>query len=581
MTQTSLKSTATADKASLTTFLNSLFREWEGWRLRDGGTIVIDLDAGESLHFPLSYYSLLGRHDYNWPPVLHHAGGPIEELDFRGCVEKIVEHLASSWTGSSRNTFIQRVLRSRSAVYDFLERKPELGRPVEDFRQSESHLFLGHSFHPCPKSRDGFSPEDHEIYSPEFAQEFPLQWWAVDPVIFFERQSAAFGTKDWIDELRRHEEDSGFRLPATPDGYRHFPLHPWQAEYLKSIPPVAEHLRKGRIAILGSTGKAWMSTSSVRSFHSWTAPYMLKTSLSVRLTNSLRNLLPPEVERGMQVHEVFSSPLGQDLLRRFPNFHVLYEAAYCGLKDAEGRIINESLLVCRSNPFGPKAAVTMLASLNQDDPDHEGTLLGWHLREAARKRQGDLREIGRSWFRQYCALVLKPLLIAQADYGILLGAHQQNILIGFENHFPSALYFRDCQGTGYSRTHAAELRRHIPSLDEDNGNILDNDMAHALLGYYLIINSSFNVIVSIAKAVAVPEDELVGELRDFLEGLRASGLRDSSLVDHLLESETLLHKGNFFCSFENINENTSKNPLAIYREIKNPIHRPFEERSSL
>lgn len=575
------KSEYLADKASLTTFLNSLFREWDGWILEDGPSIAIRLSSGESLVFPLSYYSLLGRHEYKWPPILRKSDGWEDPLDFAGSIECMIQHLSVSaqWINDSKETFLQRVLRSRTAIRDFLDqRDDEEGDRSFDFRQSEKHLFLGHSFHPCPKSRDGFSPEDLRSYSPEFGQEFALHWWAVDPEIFFERRSSAFADVDWIENLRVHEEGSHSSLKRPQKDYRYLPLHPWQATYLQKLPRVADYIREGRIEILGSTRASWMATSSVRAIHSWSSPYMLKTSLSVRLTNSVRNLLPQEVERGMQVHEVFSSPLGQDLLQRFPKFHVLFEPAYVALKDADGKLIAESILVCRSNPFHEKSDVCMLASLNQVDPDSGETRLAWHLRALANSDLS-IQGAGLLWFRDYCEAILRPLITAQADYGILLGAHQQNILVGLEGHRPASLYFRDCQGTGYSLAHAEELRQHIPSLDDANGNILPAAMSNTLLGYYLMINSSFNVIVSIARASSLREEDLLNELRFFLLKLRSEGMKDNSLIDHLLGSESLLHKGNFFCSFENINENTSANPLAIYREIVNPIRLPYIERN--
>ncbi len=32
-----------------------------------------------------------------------------------------------------------------------------------------------------------------------------------------------------------------------------------------------------------------------------------------------------------------------------------------------------------------------------------------------------------------------------------------------------------------------------------------------------------------------------------------------------------MQKGNFLCSFVNMNENTTENPLGIYNPIKNPL----------
>ena len=46
-------------------------------------------------------------------------------------------------------------------------------------------------------------------------------------------------------------------------------------------------------------------------------------------------------------------------------------------------------------------------------------------------------------------MALKPFLIAQADYGILVSAHQQNTVLALEGGYPAGMWFRDCQGTTF------------------------------------------------------------------------------------------------------------------------------------
>ena len=58
--------------------------------------------------------------------------------------------------------------------------------------------------------------------------------------------------------------------------------------------------RKGALRDLGEAGAPWLPTSSSRSLYSETNSDMIKFSLSVRLTNSVRTLSVKEVKRGMR-----------------------------------------------------------------------------------------------------------------------------------------------------------------------------------------------------------------------------------------------------------------------------------------
>ncbi len=160
---------------------------------------------------------------------------------------------------------------------------------------------------------------------------------------------------------------------------------------------------------------------------------------------------------------------------------------------------------------------------------------------------------------------------AQSEYGILLGSHQQNMILEIQDDRPYKSYFRDCNGTGYSSLGYNLFHATVPSLVKENGNILEGEEANFLFGYYVIINTTFNVISSIAHSGWISEEELIICFRNFLLDLKKKNPKDSSFLDYLLERESLMHKGNFFCSIKDINQNTESNPLAIYTEIPNPL----------
>ncbi|WP_215534238.1 IucA/IucC family protein, partial [Escherichia coli] len=67
-----------------------------------------------------------------------------------------------------------------------------------------------------------------------------------------------------------------------------FPLHPWKGEYLLQQVWCQALVAKGLIKDLGEAGTSWLPTTSSRSLYCATSRDMIKFSLSVRLTNSIR-----------------------------------------------------------------------------------------------------------------------------------------------------------------------------------------------------------------------------------------------------------------------------------------------------
>ncbi len=574
-----------AERASLTCFLNSLLREWDDWtkvpcppELDSPAPWAIRIPiAGATLYAPVTFYSSLGRHTFAYPASVE-QDGVYHSLSFEEFASRLVGHLQLG-SDAAKAVFLGRVRESKLVLTEVLDaRREELQDTAhfpEGFVAGEQYLVIGHSFHPNPKSREGFSEDERKRYGPEYAGRFPLAWFAVHRSILHDGTSAAFAGRDWVEELMA--SDASLRdLQKEWSGteFKLLPMNPWQARYLQNLPRFAAQIAAGLIKALGEHGEDWFPTSSVRAIARPESPFMIKTSLNVKLTNSIRSLMVREVERGLQVHEVFATAHGQRLLEEQPNFHVLYEPAYRCVRDSRGEIIEESIAIARENPFASIQDETpvVLASLTQDSPFAEDTLIARSIKTYGHAHRLDAKAAARIWFERYLDVVLEPLFMAQAQYGILLGAHQQNIVVGLKDSLPRSLYFRDCQGTGYSEFAYEILKRDVPSMALENGNILPGDKALVLFVYYLVINATFNVVTTLAKATGEEDAVYLEQLRRKIRELRARDPRDPLCLDHLLHSPELMHKGNFLCSITGLNENTSENPFAIYRAIKNPLY---------
>ncbi|MEJ1269145.1 IucA/IucC family protein [Pantoea ananatis] len=104
---------------------------------------------------------------------------------------------------------------------------------------------------------------------------------------------------------------------------------------------------------------------------------MIKFSLSVRLTNSVRTPSVKEVKRGMRLARLAQTDCWQDMQARFPAFRVMQEDGWAGLRDAQGTIMEESLFALRENLIAdrPQSRDQRAGLLTQSAPDGGDSLL--------------------------------------------------------------------------------------------------------------------------------------------------------------------------------------------------------------
>lgn len=563
---------------SLRCFLNSLLREYKNFEISvDGNALVLMFDDC-SVEVGLLYNSSIGRFSFKNEVVLKEKKAAVsKKINFEEFVSLTLEKLSSIYATNPESVeiFKTRVLESLHNVEENLKHTNEDLENVFEgkacaFKDIEQSLFLGHSFHPHPKNRDGFSNEDALIYSPESKGEFGLLWLLVKKEFLNTTASKKFNDPLWAKNL--FLKDCG---ETEEVGYYPIPVHPWQMKHLLLHPEIIKHLENKNILTVdkGENSLLWSATSSLRSIYNKHADYMLKFSLSVRLTNSIRHLLPNEVIRGIQVFDVFQSPKMNSFKTEHPKFNVIFEPAFMAILDSKGEIINESIVSLRENSFKESKDQNkyVLAALLQDHPTAEISLVGSLLKKRAQKTQEDLGTLGKKWFELFLDYGVIPLLSAQAKYGVMLGAHQQNFIIELEESLPVHAYFRDCQGTGYSDLGFLNFSAEVETLIKENGNILDSHNGSSLFSYYLFINSTLNALSVLARDTKLPEAVYLKILKEKLIELKKTDIIDHSCIDYLLESEFLLQKGNFLCSIIDLNENTTLNPLAIYNEMVNPL----------
>lgn len=552
-------------KHTYTCFFNSLLREINFYSITDKD-ISLDL-TDKKIILGLKRSSLVGRHEYTGK-FLVVTRSQSRELSFFEAVDELLPQLfrdQSKDNSELGQVFKRRLMNSfENMVASLKARQGDILKMNQEpltFEEAEQSLFVGHNFHPYPKMREGFNESDYQNYSPEMGGKFKLLWlgFKADQLVRF--QASQFKDNNWTATLARFDQ------VKCAEGMIPVPFHPWQYNTLTQ----KKRLDGISFEILGEGENYWHPTSSLRSLYSPGAPYMLKYSLTVKLTNSIRHLTDVEVIRGMQVYDVLASKKGQEFSQKHPEFEVIAEPAYVGLRDTCGNLMNDTLIVARVNPFGKESRDNIVVStLAQDNPLGERNMINHYTQKLAAEAGISPKDAALKWFREYLRVAVTPLVDGQSNFGFLLGAHQQNLILQMKHNLPVKGYFRDCQGTGYNPTGYEFYKNEVPSMTKENGNIL-GDMGNILFAYYLIINSSFNVIAALAQDGSVSEEELLTEMKTLFLDLRRKDPLDSSFLNYILDSKTILQKGNFFCSLDNINENTTTNPLALYNEISNPL----------
>lgn len=184
--------------------------------------------------------------------------------------------------------------------------------------------------------------------------------------------------------------------------------------------------------------------------------------------------------------------------------------------------------------------------------------------------------VAKQWFEAYCDHAVVPLFHLQANLGVVFLAHQQNIVMQLEEGFPVGMYYRDCQGTGYTDLAFTLFGDKLGDEKEALENYWSQEKVRRYFAYYLIINSTFNLVSAICASLDVEESQLIEILHQKLALLLQSGVKDDRCLRYVLTSETLCCKGNFFCYLQNFNENSIPDPAVIYFDMPNPLVRVKE-----
>ena len=529
------------------------------------------------LFVPLSYVSRVGRHRIAALPQIFQKG---QKLNFSAAamVSLLLEELVQQSEGHvDAASLVERWIQSRDALQQFLNIRAEdfdaLVQVEQGFIESEQALILGHSMHPAPKSRTGFVHEDWQKYSPEACGQTQLHYWLVAPEYIAEgtalEQVFSIQLKQ---EIKWHLSESELETLAAYAHYKLLPLHPWQARYLQS--KVWFKSLKAKLKIIDLGEKAWIfsPTTSVRTLASFNAPWMLKPSLSVMITNSIRVNLAKECHRGEMTHRLWHSELGQSILKQCPTLKAVNDPAWIALQ-LDGEIIDETICIVRDQPFTPEQQVTCIASLCQDHPVEERNRFNALFDQiASQQKLNDKAQIAHDWFKTFLNISLSPLMYVYHRYGMAFESHQQNVLVELKDGWPQWLWLRDNQGFYYIEEFAGEILQQFPELHDKAHAVGSKAFVDERFSYYFFGNTLFGIINAIGATGFVSEQDLLSVLQQHLFDLLKQ-YPESSLIQSLLYQPTLPYKGNLLTRLYELDELIAPvENQSVYIQLANPLY---------
>ncbi|MFB6301850.1 MAG: IucA/IucC family siderophore biosynthesis protein [Haloferacaceae archaeon] len=580
-----------ADRATVHAFLNCYLRETGGYEVRDRPASGVDPGPDGLLHKPLPaqdidllaplvHRSPTERHLFDTPVRYRLPDGTVHPVDAATLASLVVKDLVLARDGEAvPDELLERVLRSKRNVESFVAARAGDAERLYDehlsFRDAEQALVFGHHRHPTPKSRQGIAARNRDTYAPEHRGSFPLHYFRADPALVSTGSALDRGAAAWADDLLRDDPavSATFVDEHVESDDVLLPVHPWQADFLLDQPHVRRHLGDG-IEHLGGVGREFYPTTSVRTLYSPDAPVMVKSSLNVTITNSVRANKRPELERGVAVAELLDTAFGDELAEAFPRFDVVRDPAYLALDVGDER---ESGLetVLRANPFRGDLAErsTPLVALCQDAIGGQSRL--GRLVTAIADREGRTPgAVSEDWFRQYLEVAIRPVVWLYLELGVGVEAHQQNSVLTLdEDGYPSEFRYRDNQGFYFPESQYPAVDDYLPGVGDRADTVCPDAVADERLRYYVVLNNAFDVVNAFGSAGLVGERRLLSLLRDELERARERYDRPSSaFLDPLLDSPTVPCKANLLTRFRGLDEleNDLENQ-SVYTDVKNPL----------
>lgn len=424
------------------------------------------------------------------------------------------------------------------------------------------------------KGRVGFSAADQDLYGPENKRPVQFFWLAAH------KSLCTFGIANDLrfdDILRESFDDKTFaafkaltiKRGLSDQDYFYVPVHPWQWDrYLKI--QFAADIAAGKLHFLGGFGDLYLPQISLRTFSNVARPEKMdiKLPLTILNTSAIRGIPGKYMAQGPALSADLSKLCRED--NDLAGTVVLEEKAgvsvkhgvYSQVTGAPYRYQEFLGVIWRQSSaakINPGEVALIAGSLFHRDAQGL-SLVGAYIRQSGVSQ--------KQWLREYFRNVVLPLYHLQAQYGLGLVAHGQNVVIRLKGLVPTGLLLKDFQG---------DLRMTSTStaLSHDLTRLPANYLIHDLVTGHFVTVLRF-ISETLKECDQLPEEEfyaLLGtELKSYLEShphlTQLPHFNDINiLVPELLR--VLVNKVRFKIGYAD----SAERPVPMLGEnLKNPIY---------
>ncbi|MBW7459801.1 IucA/IucC family siderophore biosynthesis protein, partial [Paenibacillus sepulcri] len=199
------------------------------------------------------------------------------------------------------------------------------------YDELEGNIKDGHPYHPCYKSRIGFTLGDNAAYGPEFKRLHRPVWIAIDRSSSRIAHSEDIGYGEYIGQELGREQYALFGSIIAGQGrqaedYYFMPVHPWQWANI-IIPQFHRALAGQEIIMLGESSDLYRPQQSIRTLANFTSRSRayLKLSLSITNTSTSRIMAGHTVLNGPLITDWLHGLIQNDAYARQLNFVILRE----------------------------------------------------------------------------------------------------------------------------------------------------------------------------------------------------------------------------------------------------------------
>ncbi|MDG5472157.1 IucA/IucC family protein [Jeotgalibacillus sp. ET6] len=568
-----------AEKASFKAFLNSYIQEVKGekfWHRKDweachGAAVSFPSEELLEVKLPkhrscllveILYHSKVGTHEFGGLKLYYNKNCmEAEALEVIMLLCQEMHVLAGHC--SHYDELLYRLLDSCQTMAKMVEhsltRSPRPHPSQTSFIQAEQSLTFGHWMHPTPKSRQGMTVWQQEKYSPELSGVFHLDYFAVNRELIREGTAGEKPASQYVIEM---EEEIG-----VLENERLVPMHPLQTQWLLQQEWVAEAMNEGLMRVAGKSRDTYSATSSLRTVFQEDSEWMLKFSIPVKVTNSLRVNKLSELEAGVIMASIFKK---KRMAQRFDNFSIIHDPAYLTVQHKEKKESGFEVIL-RKNPFSGRRGVLPVAALVQEALPGERSAI-FQLVHACKKKDQSIEEASLEWFKSYWNTMMIPLITLYEEEGIALEAHQQNCVVDVSSGFPVHGYYRDNQGYYLASSYKEYLLQLEPGIEASEELFYSETVIKDRFTYYLFLNNLSSVIHRLGADGLIQEKQLIRfvkqELSKLEQRFNGAGKR---WIQHMLTTPSLACKANLLTRLQDVDELEAANEKAVYISIRNPF----------